>query len=78
MVLEGAAGTVQEVFQAATRLYYAVDGAELPPMVLVGVRHWNERVPVWPALQALAEGRDMGGALHLVDDVEDVPALLRS
>jgi hypothetical protein len=46
-------------------------------MVLVGVRHWTETVPVWAGLQALAAGRDMAGALHLVDDINDVPALLR-
>ena len=77
VVLEGAAGTVQEVFQAATRLYYAPAGAQIPPMVLVGVRHWTETVPVWAGLQALAAGRDMAGAIHLVDDVAEVPSLLR-
>ena len=78
VVLEGAAGTVQEVFQAATRLYYAAEGSDLPPMVLVGARHWTEVLPVWPALQALAHGHGMAGALHLVDDVDEVSALLRS
>jgi hypothetical protein len=78
VVLEGAAGTVQEVFQAATRLYYAAPGHEpLPPMVLVGERHWRERVPVWAGLQALARGRPMEAALHLVDDIAEVPTLLR-
>ncbi|HET6968316.1 MAG TPA: Rossmann fold nucleotide-binding protein, partial [Ornithinibacter sp.] len=67
VVLEGAAGTVQEVFQAATRLYYAADGEALPAVVLVGRRHWTESIPVWPALQALAAGRPMAGRLHLVD-----------
>jgi hypothetical protein len=76
VVLEGAAGTVQEVFQAATRLYYAADGSALPPMVLVGARHWTQVLPVWPALQALAADRGMAGALHLVDDVDEVPGLL--
>jgi predicted Rossmann-fold nucleotide-binding protein len=78
VVLEGAAGTVQEVFQAATRLYYAAPGPEpLPPMVLVGERHWREQVPVWAGLQALARGRRMEAALHLVDDITEVPGLLR-
>ena len=36
IVLPGAAGTVQEVFQAATRLYYGE--APLPPLILVGTR----------------------------------------
>jgi predicted Rossmann-fold nucleotide-binding protein len=77
VVLPGAAGTVQEIFQAATRLYYAPADTVLPPMVLVGARHWTQTVPVWAGLTALAAGRGMERALHLVDDVDEVPALLR-
>lgn len=77
VVLEGAAGTVQEIFQAVTRLYYAPEGDPVPPLVLVGRRHWTEVVPVWPALAALAEGRGMAGSLHLVDSPDEVVALLR-
>ena len=79
VVLEGAADTVQEVFQAATRLYYGVeptDGAPLPQLVLVGRRHWSETVPVWPALTALAAGRPMAERVHLVDDVSEAAAVL--
>ncbi len=79
VVLEGAAGTVQEVFQAATRLYYEAepsDGRPLPRLVLVGTRHWSETVPVWPALTALAAGRAMAHQVHLVDDLADALALL--
>ncbi|MGG5258569.1 LOG family protein [Phycicoccus avicenniae] len=76
VVLEGAAGTVQEVFQAATPLYYAAEDAPLPHLVLVGVRHWTEVVPVWPALEALAAGRPMAERVHLVDDVTDAVAVL--
>lgn len=88
VVLPGAAGTVQEVFQMATRLYYEVDAsgteedgtgaAERPltPLVLVGREHWTDRLPVWPLLQALGHGRRMADALHLVDTVEDAAALL--
>ena len=43
VVLEGAAGTVQEIFQAATPLYYSREGAALPVVVLVGREHWTER-----------------------------------
>ncbi|GAA1168757.1 LOG family protein [Ornithinimicrobium humiphilum] len=72
VVLPGAAGTVQEVFQMATRLYYEVDGPDvLPPLVLVGREHWTERLPVEPLLRALGSGRPMAGALHLVDSVEE-------
>ncbi|MGL4745415.1 MAG: LOG family protein [Dermatophilaceae bacterium] len=77
VVLEGAAGTVQEVFQAATPLYYGRDrGGPLPRLVLVGRRHWTETLPVWPALTALAAGRPMADRLHLVDDVDDAAGLL--
>lgn len=78
VVLEGAAGTVQEIFQVATRLYYAPEEAVIPPLVLVGDRHWRRHVPVWDGLQALARGRGMESAVHLVDDISEVPALLRS
>ena len=76
VVLEGAAGTVQEVFQAATRLYYAAEGDALPVVVLVGRRHWTVTVPVWQALQALAAGRAMESRIHLVDSAADAADLV--
>ncbi len=79
VVLEGAAGTVQEVFQAATRLYYEAepsDGRPLPRLVLVGRAHWTRVVPVWPALEALAAGRPMAARIHLVDDLTEALAAL--
>ncbi len=76
VVLEGAAGTVQEVFQAATPLYYSPAGAALPVVVLVGRRHWTQAVPVWPALTALASGRAMADHLHLVDSVDEAADLV--
>ncbi len=74
VVLPGAAGTVQEIFQAATRLYYDRGDAPLPRLVLVGVRQWTEEVPVWPALRALAAGRAMEHRLHLTGDVQEAVA----
>jgi predicted Rossmann-fold nucleotide-binding protein len=75
VVLPGAAGTVQEVFQATTHNYYA--GADqVVPTVLVGVEHWTRTLPVWPLLQRLGEGRPMGEHIHLVEDVADVVAIL--
>lgn len=68
--LPGAAGTVQEVFQDACENYYA-DASAVAPMVLVGLRHWTEELPVWPLLQALASGRAMEPHVHLVDTVEE-------
>ena len=67
VVLEGAAGTVQEIFQSVTPLYYAPDDAPLPDLVLVGQRQWTEKVPVWPALTALSEGKRFAQHLHLVE-----------
>lgn len=75
VVLPGAAGTVQEVFQATTHNYYAGD-EQVVPTVLVGVEHWTRTLPVWPLLQRLAQERPMGGYIHLVDDVADVVAVL--
>ena len=76
VVLPGAAGTVQEIFQALTPLYYAEPGAVVPPLVLVGTQHWQHTLPVWPALRALAEDRSVGDALHLVDDVAEAAEIV--
>lgn len=76
VVLGGAAGTVQEIFQAVTPLYYAPDDATLPSLVLVGREHWTETIPVWPALQRLAAGRRVSEAIHLVDSLRDVLPLV--
>ena len=75
-MLEGAAGTVQEIFQAATPLYYSSAGATLPVVVLVGREHWTRVVPVWPALTALASGRAMADHLHLVASVDEAAELV--
>jgi hypothetical protein len=75
VVLPGAAGTVQEVFQATTHNYYAgVD--QVVPTVLVGVEHWTTTLPVWPLLRRLGRDRPMGARMHLVDDVADAVAVL--
>jgi predicted Rossmann-fold nucleotide-binding protein len=83
VVLEGAAGTVQEIFQAVTPLFYAREGSPLAPLVLVGRRYWTERVPVWAALDALdALGREsgrvlgVGSAVHLADSVDEAVELV--
>lgn len=68
VVLPGAAGTVQEVFQIATRLYYEAND-QVPPIVLVDEHHWTEHLPVWPLLQSLGRGRLMGERIFLVPDV---------
>ena len=74
--LPGAAGTVQEVFQAATANYYSADPEQVCPMVFVGVEHWTSKLPVWPLISALGQDRTMGERLWLVDDVDDAVAHL--
>jgi predicted Rossmann-fold nucleotide-binding protein len=74
--LPGAAGTVQEVFQAACENYYA-QGAQVVPMVLVGREHWTRVLGAWDLLGALAAGRPFAAAVRLVAEPEEVlPALV--
>ena len=72
----GRAGTTQEIFQALTRNFYALDLAEIRPMVLLGHSYWTREVPAWPLLKTLARGRLMEPHIHLVDSVEEVLELL--
>lgn len=74
--LPGAAGTVQEIFQAVTENYYAADDTQITPMILVDEDHWTQTLPAWPLLQQLGAGRGMGKAIHLVSSVEEAGALL--
>ena len=73
--LPGAAGTVQEIFQAACANYYSEPDLVVP-MVFVGRDHWASRLPVWPLLEVLGSGRPFGSRLYLVDDPAEVLALL--
>ena len=73
--LPGAAGTVQEIFQAACTNYYAAE-AEVAPMVFLGSAHWTRTLPAWPLVTALAEGRPLADRVHLVDDPAQVRGLL--
>ncbi|HEV2637272.1 MAG TPA: hypothetical protein VGX23_19120 [Actinocrinis sp.] len=74
--LPGAAGTVQEVFQAATPAYYSPADTLPRRLVLVGVQHWTKVLPAWPLLRALAEGRAMASRIHLVDTIAEASILL--
>ncbi|HEY6740167.1 MAG TPA: LOG family protein, partial [Actinopolymorphaceae bacterium] len=73
--LPGAAGTVQELFQATTENYYA-DATAVAPLVLIGREHWSKRLPAWQLLSTLAAGRAMEPAIALVDDVHEVVRVL--
>lgn len=74
--LPGAAGTVQEIFQAATENYYAADPAQVAPMVLVGIDYWTQEYPAWPLLRRLGAGRSMGPASLCVETVAEGAAVV--
>ncbi len=71
--LPGAAGTVQEIFQAACTNYYAAE-ADVVPMLFVGREHWTETLPAWPLVSAL--GAERSTSAHLLDTTAEVGALL--
>jgi predicted Rossmann-fold nucleotide-binding protein len=74
----GRAGTVQEVFQAVTKVFYGVDGAA-GPLVFLGKRFWTEELPVDALLRPLLTGSprgDLDGVVHLTDDVAEAVDLL--
>lgn len=74
VVLPGAAGTVQEIFQATVRNYYSL--GELVPTVLVGREYWTHTLPAWPLLESLGRDRAMQRAIHLVDTIEQAVAAI--
>lgn len=74
--LPGAAGTMQEVFQALTPRYYAAQDEQVPPLILVGVDYWSQQMPAWPLIRALASDRPLAAAVHLVDSVDDAASLV--
>lgn len=73
--LPGAAGTVQEIFQAACANFYA-QPARIVPMVLVGRDHWTREIRVWDLLRDLGVGLAFDARLYLVDSPEEVLPLL--
>jgi len=74
--LPGAAGTVQEIFQAVTGNYYAADDRLVAPLVLVGHEYWTRTLPAWPLLKALGKGRTMGERIHLADSIAEAEDVL--
>ena len=74
----GMAGTVQEVFQAATKTFYATDGVS-GPFVFLGVQHWTERLPIRGLLEPLLAASPVGDLrelLHITDDVAEAAEIL--
>ncbi len=74
--LPGAAGTVQEIFQAATGNYYSPAEEPVVPMVLVDTQYWSEQLPAWQLLSRLGAGRETADHVHLVDSVPEAADVL--
>ncbi|HEY6594959.1 MAG TPA: hypothetical protein VI011_12800 [Asanoa sp.] len=77
----GRAGTVQEVFQAATKTFYGTDGAS-GAYVFLDKAFWTETLPIEALLRplmALSPFGDLSKAIHVTDDVRSaVQVLTRS
>jgi len=74
----GRAGTVQEIFQAATKTFYATDGSS-GPFVFLGERFWTEELPVAALLRPLLETSPHGDLSHLyriTDDPAEAVAMI--
>jgi predicted Rossmann-fold nucleotide-binding protein len=66
----GRAGTVQEIFQAATKTFYATDGAS-GPFVFLGERYWTDELPVSTLLRPLLAASPHGDLTHLIRITDD-------
>ncbi|MFB9234811.1 LOG family protein [Plantactinospora siamensis] len=74
----GQAGTVQEVFQAATKTFYGTDGAS-GPYVFLGRDYWTRTLPVESLLRPLlagARGGDLSPLIQVTDDLTEAVRLL--
>ncbi|WP_442932339.1 LOG family protein [Micromonospora sp. NBC_01699] len=74
----GRAGTVQEVFQAATKTFYGTDGAS-GAYVFLDRAFWTETLPIESLLRplfSLTPFGDLTGSIHVTDDVHEAVRLL--
>lgn len=74
----GRAGTVQEVFQAATKTYYGTDGVS-GAYVFLDRAYWTRELPVEALLRPLLAASpfgDLSSTIHLTDDVREAVRLL--
>ncbi|HEY1772939.1 MAG TPA: hypothetical protein VGH91_07085 [Gammaproteobacteria bacterium] len=80
---EGAAGTVQEIFQGSTLNYYEIKRTKPTPMILFGKKYWNpgrkipkssKDKPVYPLLEAIAKQSTphFSSAIRLTDSGKTV------
>nr|WP_213454784.1 hypothetical protein [Micromonospora sp. NBRC 107566] len=74
----GRAGTVQEVFQAATKTHYGTDGAS-GPFVFLDAAFWATGLPAPDLLRTLLASSphgDLSTLVHVTDDAREAIALL--
>ncbi|GAB7041493.1 MULTISPECIES: LOG family protein [Catenuloplanes] len=74
----GRAGTVQEVFQAATKTFYGTDGPS-GAYVFLDRAFWTETLPVRTLLEPLfaqSPHGDLSHTVHLTDDVDEAVRIL--
>ncbi|MER5700640.1 hypothetical protein ABT023_01585 [Micromonospora sp. NPDC002296] len=74
----GRAGTVQEVFQAATKTYYGTDGSS-GAYVFLDRTYWTTELPIEALLRPLLTASpfgDLSGTVHLTDDVREAVRVL--
>ncbi|AVT33379.1 hypothetical protein C6361_32465 [Plantactinospora sp. BC1] len=74
----GRAGTVQEVFQAATKTFYGTDG-DSGPYVFLDSAFWTQTLPIEALLRpllALAPAGDLARSVYVTDDVHEAVRLL--
>jgi predicted Rossmann-fold nucleotide-binding protein len=76
----GRAGTVQEIFQAATKSFYATDG-ESGPFVFLGRHFWTEVLPVGSLLRPLLSQSphgDLSDLIMITDDPDEAVHMILS
>jgi predicted Rossmann-fold nucleotide-binding protein len=74
----GRAGTVQEIFQAATMTFYGTVNHS-GPFVFLGRRFWTEELPIHKLLAPLLAASPLGDLtrlIHITDDVLEAASLL--
>ncbi len=73
----GSAGTVQEIFQEAVQNHYETFG-NVSPMVFLNKAYWQEKKPVYPVLQQLAQGYKYADLLAIADEVAEITETIRN
>jgi hypothetical protein len=68
----GWAGTVSEIFQAATKAFYRTDG-EPAPLVFLDTAYWTQTVPVPALLSPLLAASPHGDLRRLIHITDEVP-----